>query len=232
MGRAKYWDGSKWAEMAPTAQEFDEHSAGKASKTTYGHMKVGNGLKVTDGVVSTDVIGELVIERFETPGTYTWKVPTGVTKVYVSGCGGGGPGYYRYEDSTAGGITSFGSLLSLSGGGAGTSKSGGAAGGVGGVDGSQGFGGDGLFGVGGISLTFSSFIAFKKAFGYGSGGRPASSGYFGGGAGEAVVDKLINVTSGANISIKVGDAGVASISDPNYSNSRGGSGLLVIKYIK
>lgn len=36
MGRAKYWDGSRWAEMAPAAQEFDEHVADDARHNSYG----------------------------------------------------------------------------------------------------------------------------------------------------------------------------------------------------
>ncbi|WP_342557583.1 glycine-rich domain-containing protein [Lysinibacillus sp. FSL P4-0201] len=125
---------------------------------------------------------------FETPGTFTWTIPEGVTEVFLTGCGGGGSGahgpdgasgYYgpcgggaRYVEyypvqvtpgqtvtvtvgaggpavthggttganGNAGGTTSFGTYVSLSGGGGGnySTLKGGNAGGPLGVKGSDG----------------------------------------------------------------------------------------------
>lgn len=66
------------------------HLAEKASKGACGHVKIGDGLNVVDGVLSAG--GELVIEKFVTPGTFTRTVPQGVKKIYMSGSGGGGGG--------------------------------------------------------------------------------------------------------------------------------------------
>ncbi|MFY0742168.1 glycine-rich domain-containing protein [Solibacillus silvestris] len=149
---------------------------------------------------------------FETPGTFSWTVPVGVTEVYLTGCGGGGSGasatnttagggsgggahYVEYYPLTvvpgqtytitvgkgglaptelvkngfSGGITSFGNLLSLPGGGAGiTAGPGGAAGGPFGVAGAsqayndnsarQGKGGDCGPYQGGVAGSINSYL--------------------------------------------------------------------------
>ena len=71
-------------------------------------------LKVNEPIPSSKVLKSKV---FETDGTF--RVPAGVTEVYVTGCGGGGGGgggALLGADGKAGGVTSFGSLFSLSGG--------------------------------------------------------------------------------------------------------------------
>ncbi|WP_418557425.1 hypothetical protein [Phascolarctobacterium faecium] len=62
-----------------------------------------------------------------TPGTYTWTAPAGVTRAYVALCGGGGGASvirsdsglgssWVYVNANDGGSSSFGSLLTASGG--------------------------------------------------------------------------------------------------------------------
>ncbi|NYV67289.1 hypothetical protein HYI36_18620 [Bacillus sp. Gen3] len=59
---------------------------------------------------------------FDVPGTYSWVVPDGVSEVYVTGCGagaGGSSGSHNLATvgiGKSGGATSFGSLLTMSGG--------------------------------------------------------------------------------------------------------------------
>lgn len=178
---------------------FATHLAEKASKATYGHVKIGDGLNVVDGVLSAG--GELVTEKFITPGTFTWTVPLGVKKVYVSGAGGGGGGGVLGTVGGTGGLTSFGNYLSLPGGGGGYT-SGGTAGGPGG----GGVGGGGIFGAGGGG----------SASGYGAGG----------GGNAATIDEPITVVPLNIITITVGGGGSAG-----SGGGRGSGGFLLIKYI-
>jgi len=60
-------------------------------------------------------------KSWTTAGTYTWTVPEGVTKVRVAVCGGGGGsamnyGSYNGYKAVAGGSSSFGNLVTATGG--------------------------------------------------------------------------------------------------------------------
>lgn len=55
-------------------------------------------------------------KSWTTPGTYTWTVPAGVTKVRVAVCGGGGGGVRNKGTAGNGSTSSFGSLLQATGG--------------------------------------------------------------------------------------------------------------------
>lgn len=89
-------------------EELQNLSNEKASLEKLGHVKAptdeqGNLLFPK---------GELIIEKFETAGTYNWTVPVGVETVYVtlSGAGGGGGGTYvntNYGGASGGGAGGF-----------------------------------------------------------------------------------------------------------------------------
>ncbi|WKY44475.1 hypothetical protein Q5O14_18005 [Eubacteriaceae bacterium ES2] len=182
---------------------------------------------------------------YNTPGTYSWTVPNGVREVLLTAVGGGGGGQDNNSSAwTAGGVTSFGSKVSLSGGshtsgatsyiGTGaTDELGGGTGAMGGVpffrSGSGGSGssvytsncrgGASSIGAGGVSGVSS------PGYGGGGGGRNSSS-YpgSGGGGGAGVVDLLVPVIPGEVIAIVVGAAGTGT------SDYSGGTGYLHIVY--
>lgn len=180
----------------------------------------------------------------------TWTAPSGVTRVFVTGGGGGGAGsLYNGTTNTAqsGGITSFGTLLSLSGGGGGSSNSnilqayGGKAGGPGGQNGGlvhYSGGSNLLIGVGGNAGPFfggygsvNSSVTADKNGGYCSGGgASALSGAAGcGGSGDFVTDYPLQVTPGTSYAITIGQGGIATVSG-NASAGNGGNGILIVEW--
>ncbi|WP_052245999.1 glycine-rich domain-containing protein [Sporosarcina sp. ZBG7A] len=161
-----------------------------------------------------DVASELNIVKYDTPGTFTWTVPEGVISVYVSGSGGGGGGSEYESGgggagsvidkkisvipnqslsvvigaggnaAASGGVTSLGSLISLSGGGGagvngGISNNGGASGGAGGSAGTSifGIGGSSIFGAGEAMNANTMNATGTNASGYGGGGGGSPRGY-------------------------------------------------------
>lgn len=182
---------------------------------------------------------------YNTPGTFTWTVPDGVTEVYLTGCGGGGSGasgsltgsgggsgggamYVEYypvdvtplqtytivvgkggvapvvisQNGFSGGITSFGNLLSLPGGGGGiTAGNGGAAGGP--------------FGVTGTSHTYNDHSSVPAKGGdcgpYQGGNTGNINGYIPGGDGGP-------------------GAGGGGVMANNTRPGNGGNGFLFIKW--
>lgn len=197
---------------------------------------------------------------FTTNGT--WIAPVGVTNVFITGGGGGGGGGLSLPSAMAngvsGGITSFGTLLSLSGGGGGrTSASadwsalGGSAGGKGGqagevisrystanLNGGVGDGGNSGFYFGGRGSIFptptdASVIAVG---GYCSGGGGcmsggANSGYAvpGGGGGEFVINYPLTVVPGTNYPITIGLGGLGGVNGV-AKGGNGGQGILIIEW--
>lgn len=180
--------------------------------------------------------GGLSSQLFTSSGTFT--VPSGVTTIYVSASGGGGGGGGGSTtaggtgtNGSAGGATSIGALLTLSGGlngsaslgGSGTPSAGGSSGGQGhpmvGAGGSQpvspGVGGNGggtIFGSGGNPNNFGN----TNGSGYGSGGAGGDTnitgtcGGSGGGGAAAVLQTPLTVTPAQIINITIGTGGAGA----------------------
>lgn len=242
---------------AKLANDLLEHTQTKSSITQSGHVQLSNELDSNDdskaatskavklayekAVNATDIASgkKLVIEKFETPGTFTWTVPQSVTEIFVSGCGGGGGGgtvFYDYSGSPAyklipggsGGITSAGTLLSLTGG-SGLGASVGFGSGEGFVRGTS------KVPAGGNSL-FSTVLNIQKNTGYGFGGESGNfSGKYnvGGSSGASCLDTKLSVTPLDKITLTVGKGGLGGISNSSGTNgANGGDGLLIIKYVR
>lgn len=188
-------------------------------------------------IEATDIASSknLVIEKYTTPGTFLWTVPKGVNKVFVSACGGGGAGGADGLIGSNGGITSFGSYLSLSGGGAGGNTQPDLQGAAPGTrtynEDSKAFGegGSTLLGIGGGGL------ATRKPIGYGAGGSGVvSSGpvrpSYGGSGGETYLDKEISVQENEQITLIIGSGGKRHSNNPTVA-SDGCNGVIIIKYI-
>ena len=208
--------------------QFNAADAGKTVVAAYNGM---------GSLVSAAYHG---FQLFTASGTFT--VPKGVDKVYLTGCGGGGAGYGGTTPTvTAGGATSFGSLLTLSGGGAGTATAQGASGGFGGQKGwkiaqyyqSGGLddnyyyngGGDSLFGTGGRSYS-------QPATGYGAGGGTNSNsvlaGDYGGGGGAqcTTMKQAISVIPGQTYTVTIGAGGTNN----KISALNGTAGFLLVEW--
>lgn len=185
---------------------------------------------------------------FYTGSAQNFTVPDGVTKLFITACGGGG-------GETAGGNTIIGSLVTLPGG-AINGNPGGSGGGSGGTNtapagygilgaggaiamnyGSQSFpsaqinGGGGSLGSGFPGFLLNSVGATPNAgaFGhYGGGGGRKSAGSLpsnGAGGGAAIWNKEYTVTPGSNISITVGACGT-----DGTSRTAGGPGIVIIEW--
>lgn len=195
---------------------------------------------------------------FTTSGT--WVAPLGVSLIFVTGGGGGGSGSIcgssEQMNGISGGITSFGSILSLSGGGGGIASAsntgiGGGAGGPGGQSGgvltagnsSQPIsrntdgGGAGYF-KGGISSSWGYAAQHpSKDGGYCSGGGAiaTNSGTAGGGtagaggSGDFVMDYPLNITPGSSYNVVIGEGG-PSIELTSRFSGKGGNGILIIEW--
>lgn len=174
--------------------------------------------------------------QWTTPGTYTFTVPAGVTRIRVAVCGGGGGGTSSNMSETAGagGTSNFGSLLQATGGGGGKN--------VGGYwEGTEDFsngtpqGGtagspNGYTGTTNNTNTDGFALSFTKASGsYGVGGYGNYSlrAHRGGGGGSGGYDSnYVSVTSGSTYSVVVGNGG----SSLGYKVSAGTSGFVLIAF--
>ena len=184
----------------------------------------------------------------------TFSVPTGITRIYVTACGGGGGARARTgatPSAGSGGSTVIGNLITLPGGSGANAASGGLSGGAGGGAGgdagaaganglagcggtyASGGGGGGSLGGGGNSGdpgTGSGASLFGTAtHGHGSfGGGAGSAGFGGGGGGAAIYKRVFTVTPGQNIAITIGAGGAAGGSAGGYH--RGGTGIAIIEW--
>jgi hypothetical protein len=189
---------------------------------------------IKNGVNIFGVTGTLVPKGqaiYNTPGTYTFTVPTGITRVITvitsatggAGGGAGGGGWTprsccgdRIRDGGyggngfAGGVTSFGSYASITasgignGGGYGSGASASAYGGIGYNNGSYGQTYNGAGGAGGaIGGGHGGNAGYDPGYGYAYGG--------GGGGGHfpAIVqaNAVTGLTPGSNITVTVGAGG-------------------------
>ena len=181
-------------------------------------------------------------KSWTTPGTYTWTVPAGVTRIRVAVCGGGGGGSYT-DSSTKSTADSGGTsyikssnsvLIQASGGGGGIVRSneegtnqgsGGSAGtpnGTVGKTGSRRIIGDTL----GFMLYF-----IQNSGNYGTGGgctRSYNSVSSGGSGGYN--SNYISVESNKTLTISVGAGGKAYNHYGNTYARNGASGFVLIAY--
>ncbi len=187
-------------------------SSDYSASTTGFKLAPTTGLEVNTGTIKgtlIDTSGSLIRSQSYTSGNNTWTCPAGVTKVYVSMCGGGGGGGTHNETYHYGGggggsgkaVVNYpvtvtpgtGYTANIGGGGAGGSgnSSNGSTGGstVFGtltVLGGGGGGGGGDGGGGGGGSTSSIYIGYAQS-GESGGGENASGGggggLFGGGGG-------------------------------------------------
>lgn len=196
---------------------------------------------------------------FKTNGT--WTAPAGVTKVFITGGGAGGGGAVVVSAGNgvvgnSGGITSFGTLLTLTGGGGGnfgaiSAVTGGERGGEGGEPGNilsifsgsnisygAGDGGDSGRYKGGKAkiLPSNNTEVFNQLNGdVCSGGAAAivasSTNNFatGGGGGMFVENLELTVIPGNSYSITIGVGGGGGTSGSN-SGGKGGNGILILEW--
>lgn len=233
---------------AKLASDLATHKGEDATLTTKGHTQLSNALNSVSevhaatskalkqaydkAIEATGIASSknLVIEKYTTPGKFLWTVPKGVKKVFVSACGGGGAGGSNSLIGSNGGITSFGSYLSLSGGGAGGNSQPKLQGATRGTQtyntDSKAFGegGSTLLGIGGGGLSD------REPAGYGAGGSGAEGLSFGGSGGETCLDKELLVKENEEITLTIGLGGKRHSKNPTVA-SDGGNGVIIIKYI-
>lgn len=180
-------------------------------------------------------------QTFTTSGD--WVCPQGVTQVLLTGGGAGGGGAVAgvgNASGTAGGVTSFGSLITLSGGGGGTdgvNAVGGLPGGPGGQSGAissstssnfyLGDGGSGGMFKGGKSRIGTASNLFMNGGYCSGGGSLVNNGVAGcGGSGDFVEGKPVDVTPGNTYKVSIGTGGNGG---QGYGG-RGGNGILIIDW--
>ena len=182
---------------------------------------------------------------FEATGT--WTCPAGVTKVFITACAGGGAGHgydgaNQYTGGT-GGVTSFGALLTLSGGtGGGQTAVGKGGGHISGDGGNQLYitssSGKGRPGDGGSSIFINGPVGANEVRptnnARGPGGQgfqppaPAGEGGKGGGAGAGVIKYPLTVVPGTVYTITIGAGGTPT--PVSYPGQPGGAGYMIIEY--
>ena len=173
---------------------------------------------------------------YTTPGTYSFTIPSGVTRIRVAVCGGGGGGIAADggHDGTNGGTSSFGSFIQ-------------ATGGTGGLDNSywnntEDFSNDSIPGVGGTpngrngkraagnagGVGFSlSFQMSNGTYGHGGDGHSRFLAYGTGGGSGGYDSNYINVEPGKTYTVVVGEAG-KTIGDEMIETTT--SGFVLIAY--
>lgn len=162
------------------------------------------------------------------PGTYTFTVPAGVTRIRVAVCGGGGSGAgtgISAGHGFAGGTSSFGDLLSATGGGGATGTSGG--GGRPGAAGTpNGYAGE--WSKGGYTKGFA--LSFEKTdgdYGRGSGFNRGDNPMQGGSGGYD--SQYITVMPNTTYEVNVGEGGAKPTNFAAFYDE-GVSGFVLIAY--
>lgn len=238
-----------------------------ATKSMQSAIKaVVDGIKTTTDATKTEIenisaqienkdAGKVLKSKtFTANGTFT--VPEGVTEVFITGGGAGGGGCIGVSASVlpvyhgkAGGATSFGNLLTLSGGGGAISVTspshqspglpGGPGGGYGEVNhvvngsliGASGGCSGPYFGGGGSNLSNPNQLLSQGGYCSGGGGLYYSS-YTGtgGGGGDFVYDRLVTVAPLSTIQVTVGQGGIGGVIDTSIKAGNGGNGILTVKW--
>ena len=151
------------------------------------------------------------VQLFTTSGV--WVCPSPNTKVHVLAIGGGGQGTDFTSGGSAGGSSSFGALLSVSGG-SGAVDNSGALGFNIGQSGFRGSSSAGILGQGGQGAP--------GLYGFGNGGNGVAvlSNYVGGGGGSGYVSTYSGTVSTDQV-VTVGAGGGSGL-------LRGGSGAVIV----
>ncbi|MFV8380036.1 LamG-like jellyroll fold domain-containing protein [Flavobacterium sp. LB3R33] len=151
-------------------------------------------------------------QTYNTPGTYTFTVPAGVTSITVQAWGAGGGGSSRNDTAGGGGGGAFtgGTITGLTGGSTitinvGTGGTAGTAGGnsSAGTVTANGGGSTNLLGggAGGAASSITGFVTSSYAGGAGGNGAPSNGGNNneagGGGGGSALTTLVPSATAGA-----------------------------------
>ena len=190
-------------------------------------------------------------KSWTTPGTYTFTVPAGVTRIRVAVCGGGGGGmantgnYNEYKYASDGGDSMFGSLISAVGGKKGSfsfkfDDEGGLSSttvecGVGGSpNGRKGSASDRYEATGGAGFALSFSLTNGD---YGKGGD-ANMPHMPAGWGIATVSggsggynsNYVNVSAGNTYPIVVGAGGSGAANSTRYTGEPGKSGFVIIAF--
>lgn len=188
-------------------------------------------------------------KSWTTPGTYTFTVPQGITRIRVAICGGGGGAaftYYRGNPTAkAGEASSFGSLLKATGGGGGyasynASSSGDEDydynGGSGGTPNGNNGNGSRATAVGGAGHALS-FNNSNGSYGNGQGGTtPFNQSYAAsaGGGGGGYNSSYLNVAPGNTYTIVCGKGGngikFSSTAGGGGAYGKGNDGFVLIAY--
>lgn len=227
---------------APVAGYFRYNSTLNAIEWWNGTIWAGPGVAPT-------------VQRFTAGGPLTYTPTTGMTRIRVRMCSGGGPGGYTGTGGGAvGGTTSF-ELWTCIGGSPGVNGSGshqGGIGGTGGVDGTGlrivrfpggggcsapsgttgpgGQGGNNPFGGGGLG-NIGAGNGQPGATNTGAGGGAAGGGGNqnggGGGAGEYVEFWMTAAQIGVGVSYTVGAGGIAS--GTGVAGGNGAAGIIIIE---
>lgn len=151
------------------------------------------------------------VQLFTTSGV--WVCPSPNTKVHVLAIGGGGQGTDLISGGSAGGSSSFGALLSVSGGSGAVSQ----AGALGFNIGQSGFNGSPSSGVGGQGGQGAAGL-----YGFGNGGNGGfQAGYLGGGGGGSGYVNTYSGTVSTDQVVTVGAGGGSGL-------LRGGSGAVIV----
>ncbi len=160
------------------------------------------------------------------PGTYTFTVPAGITRLRVAVCGGGGGGFVIFANPlpAAGGQSKFSDILIANGGGIGQGQI---------AKGGTPNGNDGLYasengltnGGDGFAKNFNMDVGV-----FGKGGAitlNSAIGYTGGGGGY--ITDYVDVTALSTYEIIVGAGGRGSSSNAGVGE-KGGNGFVLIAY--
>lgn len=153
---------------------------------------------------------------YTTPGTYSFTVPAGVTRIRVAVCGGGGGGIQADGgyDGTNGGTSKFGSFIQATGGTGGLDDSywndtedfnNGSKPGVGGTPNGRN-GKRAARNAGGVGFSLS-FQMSDGTYGHGGDGCSNVSDYGTGGGSGGYNSSYINVEPSKTYTVVVGEAG-------------------------
>ena len=184
---------------------------------------IGSANPTVDG---TDTVMNYLLRIFKKPNPAnvqvflsngTFRVPAGVTTIYVTACGGGGSGMLASSTPGVNGTsTVIGSLITLAGGGGGTTAGGGAAGGAGGGAGSTSNptapGAHGITGRGGMH----------------GGAAGAGGGSLGGGGGGYISNTIVPISGESLFPGKAGLGSFGSGGGGGTTNMNGGGGAAAI----
>lgn len=170
-------------------------------------------------------------QSWTTAGTYTWTCPSGVSRIRVAVCGGGGGGAYTKSGTVSadqGGSSEFGSLISATGGkggnviriNTGAFFQGGEGGSPNGRAGSAARASSAVSGGTGFALSFNLTDGS-----YGNGGASSgSSGTRAGGGSGGYDSSYVNVSPNQSYTVVVGAGGNGNGGDS------GKSGFVLIAY--